>query len=227
MAKSPLLGIVTIGQSPRSDIHADMKALLGENLRWVEEGALDGLTRGDIEKKYPIAGKHDLLVSRMANGEQVCISESDLEPRLFDAVARIKDYKPDVVIILCTGDLPPITMDRCVVLSPQHIIKHFVAGLGITSLIVMSPEQAQVDNAKKRWEEAGFHTGSVFGSPYQAEAQLYQAAVKAKELSGNLIILDCMGYKIEHREKIEKWSGKRTITPREIIFNTVRTLFGP
>ncbi|MGF1680004.1 AroM family protein [Photobacterium minamisatsumaniensis] len=226
MDSSSLLGIVTIGQLPRSDLHEDLQSLLGSQQRWVEEGALDTLSLAEIEQKYPIAGKQDILVSRMINGQQVCISESDLEPLLFRALSRIQEHEPDAILILCTGDLPSFSFDDCILLSPNNITRHFFSGLGTSSFIVMSPEEAQVENARRRWESAGFSVKSIFGSPYKDEEQLYKAALKAKDISGEFIFLDCMGYSLEHRNKIEAWSGKRVITPREIIFNTVKTLFG-
>lgn len=37
-----LLGAVTIGQAPRTDVTADIAPLLGPNVRVIEAGALDG-----------------------------------------------------------------------------------------------------------------------------------------------------------------------------------------
>ena len=44
------VGTVTIGQAPRVDITPDLKTIIGDGIEIVEAGALDGLTKKDIEK---------------------------------------------------------------------------------------------------------------------------------------------------------------------------------
>jgi hypothetical protein len=39
------VGLITVGQAPRSDVVPDMAAILGRDVEIVEAGALDGLTR--------------------------------------------------------------------------------------------------------------------------------------------------------------------------------------
>ena len=39
------VGLITVGQAPRSDVVPDMAAILGGGVEIVEAGALDGLTR--------------------------------------------------------------------------------------------------------------------------------------------------------------------------------------
>ncbi len=38
----PLIGTVTIGQSPRVDLIPELRAILGEEVQIIEAGALDG-----------------------------------------------------------------------------------------------------------------------------------------------------------------------------------------
>jgi protein AroM len=39
------VGLITVGQAPRSDVVPDMAAILGGDVEIIEAGALDGLTR--------------------------------------------------------------------------------------------------------------------------------------------------------------------------------------
>ena len=48
-ALRPVVGLVTIGQSPRPDIVPDMAAIIGPGVDIREAGALDGLSRADVE----------------------------------------------------------------------------------------------------------------------------------------------------------------------------------
>ena len=51
------IGAVTIGQSPRSDVIADIRPILGSEVDVVEAGALDGLTKEEIAKLVPKRGR--------------------------------------------------------------------------------------------------------------------------------------------------------------------------
>ena len=225
MSKQATLAIVTIGQAPRVDLHADLAVLLGTNVKVLEFGALDGFTLEQINTQYPIATKRDILVSRMQDGRQVQISEQDLEPLLERAVHKAEAANPDAILILCTGDLPEFNEVQVPVLSPKKIVEHFFAGIGnAVTLIVMSPDAAQMENTHQRWLGNGFDVQCLSGSPYLNDGGREHAAQQAKELQGNLIYLDCMGYQLAQRDDMAHIAGKSVITPREIIFNTVRLL---
>jgi protein AroM len=45
------IGIITIGQSPRTDVVPEMSALFGEGVEVLECGALDGLSFGPESRK--------------------------------------------------------------------------------------------------------------------------------------------------------------------------------
>ncbi|MFM2481890.1 AroM family protein [Celerinatantimonas sp. YJH-8] len=218
------LGIVTIGQSPRTDLHQDLHTLLGNSIELMEIGALDGLDLKTITTRYPIQGKTDVLVSRMRDGAQVTISESDLEPLLINAIHSMQQRQPEVLVVLCTGELPDIAATHGPVIQPKDVVRHFFAGLNLQHLAVMSPESAQITNTRNRWQKAGFQCDCSYGSPYQEEAARYQASQELKNSAADIIYLDCMGYTLAQARQIAQWSGKTVVTARQIIFKTVETL---
>ena len=61
------VGLITVGQAPRSDVVPDMAAILGGDVEIVEAGALDGLTRAQMEPLAP-EGDDEILVTRLADG---------------------------------------------------------------------------------------------------------------------------------------------------------------
>ena len=63
------VGIVTIGQAPREDVVPDMAELMGPGAEILEGGALDGLTREEIERLAP-EGDHEVLVTRLTDGRR-------------------------------------------------------------------------------------------------------------------------------------------------------------
>ena len=60
----PIVGMITIGQSPRSDVVPDMVEILGPGVEIRERGALDGLSPREIAALAP-APDDDLLVTRL------------------------------------------------------------------------------------------------------------------------------------------------------------------
>ncbi|MAM58523.1 MAG: hypothetical protein CMN25_14425 [Salinicola sp.] len=220
------LGIVTIGQSPRSDLHDDLATLLDASIECLERGALDALTLEQIENRYPVSDQPQVLVSRMRDGRQVTIAEPDLEP-LLDTAIRImaSDDGVDAIVVLCTGELPDYRHLGLPVLSPKRLVRHGIQALFPGGrLLVMSPEPRQMANTRTRWEAAGFSVETLSASPYGDPAELERAARQAAEMHGDLLYLDCMGYTLAHRRRIAALSGKRTVTPRQLVFGAANLL---
>lgn len=222
------LGIVTIGQAPRSDLHDDLATLLAPGIEIVERGALDDLTLEDIKHRYPVNDHPEVLVSRMRDGRQVNITAPDLEP-LLDAAIRIMADEDgvDAIVVLCTGDLPDYRDLHVPVLSPKRLVRHGIQALFPKGrLLVMSPESSQMDNTRARWQAAGFYVETLSASPYGDFTELECAARKAASLDGDLLYLDCMGYTLAQRQRIAKLSGQRTLIPRQLVFNAANLLLG-
>lgn len=225
-ATTSRLGIVTIGQAPRTDLHEDLSTLLAQHIDVVERGALDALTLEEIEQRYPTGEQSQVLVSRMRDGRQVTIAEPDLEPLLDTAVrAMAKEDNVDAIVVLCTGDLPDYHDLPMPVLSPKRLVRHGIQALFPQGrLLLMSPELRQMQNARTRWETAGFHVETLSASPYGDSRELERAAQQAALLKGDLLYLDCMGYTLAQRQRIAKLSGHRTLTPRQIVFSAANLL---
>ncbi|MEM3735736.1 MAG: AroM family protein [Candidatus Bathyarchaeia archaeon] len=50
------IGLITIGQSPRNDVTPMLKAMLGQAVQLVEKGALDNLTKDEVNRLAPRLG---------------------------------------------------------------------------------------------------------------------------------------------------------------------------
>ena len=103
------VGIVTIGQSPRTDVVPDMAALLPAGTPVIERGALDDAGPADLARLAPVPGE-EVLVSRMRDGTEVALAEARLLPLVQDAVDHVTGRGAAVVAVLCTGTLPRL---RC------------------------------------------------------------------------------------------------------------------
>src|SRR5438552_18354252 len=74
------MGVVVIGQSPRPDVEREIAAVLSPGLAIDLRGALDGLTRGEIDAIPPRDG-HDALFTLLPNGDGVRLSKQAVEAR--------------------------------------------------------------------------------------------------------------------------------------------------
>src|ERR1700753_3345685 len=84
-AASKTLGVVVVGQSPRPDIVAQLRAVIPSDIAIAVRGSLDGMGRDDIAKLKPANG-YDALFTRLPDGEAVKISKQAVERRALGVV---------------------------------------------------------------------------------------------------------------------------------------------
>ena len=85
----PVVGLITIGQSPRSDVVPEMAAVIGPGVDVREAGALDGLTRPQIEALKP-TGSDEILVTRLQDGTAVFIGKPKIVARVEAQIATLE-----------------------------------------------------------------------------------------------------------------------------------------
>jgi protein AroM len=99
------VGLITVGQSPRSDVVPDMAAILGGDVEIIEAGALDGLAREQIVPLAP-EGDDEILVTRLTDGSSVFVGKSKVIPRIEARIAALEDRGVALNVLLCTGEFP-------------------------------------------------------------------------------------------------------------------------
>src|SRR6266702_7669013 len=87
------MGVVVIGQSPRPAVVAEIAAVLSPGLEIDLRGALDGMTRAEIDAISPIDG-HDALFTLLPNGDSVTISKKSVEKRA--AIQRSEEHTSEL-----------------------------------------------------------------------------------------------------------------------------------
>src|SRR6185437_3179710 len=103
----PSLGVVTIGQSPRTDLTGELAAYLPAGTSLLECGALDDLGPAAIAALAPDADE-DTLTSRLRDGSSVVLDRRRLVPRLEEAIAALEQQGTEVNLLVCTGTFPPL-----------------------------------------------------------------------------------------------------------------------
>jgi protein AroM len=220
---SPVLGLVTIGQSPRTDVLADLAPLLAGRA-YVEHGALDGLDEHDSGAFSVVAPESDEvpLVSRLRTGASVQIGHRALLPRLEAAIERCAADGAAAVLLMCTGHFEPVPA-RVPVYDAESLAQASVLEqVGDTAFGVLTPVAAQVEESRGRWAaRMGRRMDVVPCNPYTASpAEVASAAltlVAASAAQGSRlrwIVLDCFGYTAAQADAVAEATGCAVLLSR-------------
>jgi len=188
------IGIVTIGQSPRSDVVPEIRAYLGADVAVLESGALDGLELQGVKDYAPDAGMLP-LVTRMRDGTEVVVAKEKLLPRLADVVRSLDEQGVDMILLLCNGDFPAFDT-RCLVIEPQRLVDHCLAGLLCARhrLGVLVPVPEQQDWVRRRLQAVHGSLTLAVASPYGGQGPLEAACRRFHNARCDVIALYCMGF---------------------------------
>lgn len=220
-------GTVTIGQAPRTDVTGEMLAIIGEGWDIVEAGALDGMTREEIDRLAPRPGE-DVLVTRLADGSTVMVAERHITPLVQERVNALFDRGLPLVVLLCTGAFPQFET-RGLLLRPQEILYHAAASLGRGRRVgVLTPTPDHIPQVARLWADVlGAAPIVIAASPYQETLGALEGAAQwLKEDGVELAVLDCIGYTREMQLLVREVSGAPALLARGLAARVVKELLG-
>jgi len=205
------VGAITIGQTPRDDIVAEMDKLLGMDVRLVQAGALDGLSPTEIDALTPAPG-HDVLVTRLRDGREVLVAKRTILGRLqacLDALAR----QVEALTILCAGTFPTLRSVRPIVM-PGRLLVAAVNGVfdgGRLGVIVPIPHQRE--DAAARWSQIDPRVSVAVASPYQDVHRLIDASDELRRAGVTLVVMECLGFTTAMKGVVRDVTGAPALLP--------------
>ncbi len=214
------VGIVTIGQSPRTDVVPDMAGLLPAGTPVIERGALDGAGPADLARLAPVPGE-EVLVSRMRDGSEVALAEARLLPLVQDAVDYVTARGAGVVAVLCTGTLPRL---RCPapLLLPGPMVRNLVAAAASGARLgVVVPSAGQTGPVRSEWEPVAGSVLVLAASPYGSPAALGRAAEALAAFGPDLVVLDCLGFDGPMKRMVARAVGVPVLLPRTVLAGAI------
>jgi protein AroM len=150
-----MVGLVTVGQSPRVDVVPDMVAVLGPGIEVREAGALDGLTRAEIDALRP-AGHDTILVSRLTDGSSVFLGKEKIIPLVEERIAGLEREGVTLTALLCTGAFPRLQATRPLI-QPQPVLVGTLRGMWWPGRLgILTPSVPHVPQTEARWRHDGF-----------------------------------------------------------------------
>ena len=118
-----MIGLVTIGQSPRSDVVPEMAVVMGPGIAVREAGALDGLSRTAIEALAPAAGD-EILITRLADGSPVFLGKEKIVGLVETRIAALEREGAALTALLCTGAFPRLRASRPLIQPHPVLLRH-------------------------------------------------------------------------------------------------------
>ena len=209
------VGLLTIGQSPREDVVPEMSPFFLPNIKILEKGLLDNLSPEEIRRLKPKAGETP-LVTRLRKGGSVQLSEKEIRSLLPEAIDSMKTkMKVKAVGVLCTHDFKKTEFPPSVIFpfnSLRFLINRII---NVQSLGVVVPLESQIDGAKKKWKKDKVVVEAK--SPYTKGKSWKEIAQNLSQEKVDVVILDCIGYKIKDKRALQKLLSVPVLLPRVVL----------
>lgn len=226
MNKNFTFGMLTLGQSPRTDIEPTFRAIWGEGVLFMQRGGLDGLSIPAIAQLAPTGGEPGIetCVTSPGNGRLgVFVSKKHLLPRLVSAAHEL-EMQCHNIVLLCSGQFPALKQAVPKLIEPIVFIRSVVASLaGHAHVCVIGPESDMAE-APAQWSPYVAKVSVAAASPYDPGERLVQAACRAREIGADYILLDDMGFTEEQRRLVRAISGIVTLNATSIAARVLQEL---
>lgn len=214
----PTVGLITIGQAPRTDITDDIRARLPEEVSVVEKGALDDYDDQSVVKAELGAREgHPTFVTTMRDGSTVMVDRAAVAHEMQSCVANLS-VDVDAVGILCTGEFPHFEAS-VPVLETGTLLRSWADAIephGTLGVLIPKPEQDS--QVRAEWSNSR-DVRTVAASPYNDAVNTREAAANLGHV--DLVLLKCMGYDYETKRAVREVTGVGTLLPRSLLTKAI------
>ncbi|NGP45720.1 AroM family protein [Bacillaceae bacterium SIJ1] len=220
------IGVVTIGQAPRTDLIPEVEKFFPHNVEFIQRGVLDHFTHEKLDQIKPEPGQ-TTLVSRLKDGTDATMAKEKILPIIQQIISEFNQDQVNLIVLACTGEFKPFHSDVPII-YPDYLLNHVAQGIfrnkGQIGIIVPLPEQFK--SIEQKWKSAGFKAIPAASSPYAFDEQsLITAANELRNYDINTIVLDCIGYSEQMKVIVKKHSRKNVILSRNIVFKNAAELY--
>jgi protein AroM len=195
------MGVVVIGQSPRPSVAAEISAVLSPGISIELRGALDGMSRAEIDTIPPMDG-YDALFTLLPNGDGVIISKKEVEWRANLRLAQLKQDGVGITMLACTGKFPNLSPQGLVILPSAVLHRLVEAVLPKGRLGVFSPLPEQTALIDRKWRREGIEVVGVTLRPGSDDTAVDGAARAMAAQRPDLVVMDCMGYTSANKARV-------------------------
>ena len=208
MTRGLRLGALVIGQSPRSDVERELRAVLGEDIEIDLRGALDGLSRAEIDRLTPDTDA-DALFTHLPSGDDVTISKRAVIKHGEVALSALVEQGLSTVVVMCTGSFTE-WMGKYPVIFPSLVLEGFVRALighGPNKLGVFVPLNEQVEPLGRKWRALGVDVHVECLTPTSGPNEIDLVADTMRACEPTLLVYDCLSYNQATKRRVEARTG--------------------
>lgn len=218
---SATLGLITIGQAPRTDVTQEIRSCLPDDVDIIEVGALDRFDSAEaIEAAAGPTDDEPVYVTRIRNGDSVTISRAATHKL---TQGRLHDIEDDVgsIGLLCTGAFPDLSAS-VPVLKPSELLHGWASSIVSpeATIGIIMPKREQLIQTRKKW---GDEIETAAGSPYDGIDAVADAA-RTLGTVPDLVILDCIGYTEVMKDAVSKRTDSSVLLARSVLRKTATEL---
>lgn len=221
------VAFLTIGQSPRDDILAELIPFFPEQVEILQAGALDGLSRREIEVLAP-ENQEFPLISRLRDRSHAVVGRQKILPRLKAKVNELEIRGADIIAILCTEDFPELSSKKHLILPFELMKSEMEIRRGVKKIAVVVPLKAQKNVATQKWTFPSAQTKITVLNPYatpkEHESDLQDFFGQISGYQPDLLIFDCLGFTISFSWKIGQIICLPFISPRLSLAHCLKQL---
>ncbi|CQR57029.1 hypothetical protein PRIO_4627 [Paenibacillus riograndensis SBR5] len=200
-ARLKQIGLITIGQAPRTDVAPILEKYLEGRAELVQSGVLDGFTPAQVREYYTPGEGEYVLTSRMRDGSAAVVSRERIKSVLQGKIDAMEASGIKTILLLCTGEFPGLRTVRAHLIEPDRIIPPVVQALtGKRRLGLIGPLPEQEQNLNEKFAASGSALPFAAVSPYTGSEADFRAAAEKLKDRADVIVLDCMGYLEQHRQ---------------------------
>ncbi|CAN7492232.1 AroM family protein [Neorhizobium sp. LjRoot104] len=211
---------LSVGQTPRADLIGDMLTNLDVAIEALEIGALDGLSKAEIDDLKVRPGEQS-IVTRLADNTDIVVSKPRIAERMAKIAAAFQPNEFDLVVILSTGLFRDFE-STCPTVNAQRAMESAVISLAAhgSSVGLIQPLQQQIAEL----DIPALAPYKICAS-YAADGDRKLLASALVDLAdAEIIVLNSVSFTEADRQMVAKASGKPVVLARRIVASAIRLL---
>ena len=219
------IGAITVGQAPRPDITEEVSSILGPDVKILEAGALDGLTKEDVDKFAP-SDTDNKLTSFLNDGTEVIFAEYHIIPLIQKRIHELEAAGAELIMMYCAGEFPDTLESKVPLIYPRRILEANLHALAHNKKAAVLAVPDLLREWTDIWQKARSDVEVIPCSPYLPieSGEIDRAAGILKENSIDFVIMDCISFTGEMQEKVMNQTGANVICARRFLAHTVAAL---
>ena len=212
MAKK--VALINIGDSPIAGIEEEIQYYFSD-FEVVEEGALDGMSKAELDGVLH-RGEGDILTVERNDGSFVRLSKEAVDPYVGRAIERAKEQGCQIFYLHCTGFFPKLT-HKGILIKPGRLLKSIVTQFSQeTTVAILTPTPQHIGQVERKWSEAACRKTVIPVHPFDYRETILK---KADEWSSyDVLLLDCTSYGMAFVRELRKYYKGLILCPLTMAF---------